>query len=392
MLTLAALCAIGTEKILANELKKLGFKTCGTAAGRVLFFCPETELFTPNLCLRTADRIYLQAAFFSADNFDDLFEGVYAVAWQDFFYKDVKPHVDKVRLYASKLTSQHSVQSIVHKAICKKLGTVWHMEVLPESGVQADIRVYIEKNSVSVLLDLSGVPLNRRGYRKDGGSAPIRETLAAALLQFMCWRRKTPLHDPFCGSGTIAIEAALYAYDIAPGFGRRFALEKTALFDPSRADEIRKREAAKIRPDAQARITGTDIDPAAVERARANAERACTAAGKALQLIGSDLRIQRPEFDCADFADLKAPYETGLLIANPPYGERLNTPAEIQSLYARMHSLFIDFAGWEAGFISASNEFEEAIGKRATSVKPLKGGNLDTFFYMYKNGTQNVHR
>ncbi|MGI5172712.1 class I SAM-dependent RNA methyltransferase [Treponema sp. OMZ 840] len=395
MTTLAALCAIGTEKILANEIKKLGFKTCGKAAGRVLFLCPENELFTPNLCLRTADRIYLQAGVFPAEDFDALFDGVYALNWQDFFNKDVKPHIDKIRLHSSKLTSQHSVQSVVHKAVCKKLGSVWHMEVLPESGAQADIRIYIEKNVVSVLLDLSGAPLNRRGYRKDGGSAPIRETLAASLLQFMCWRRKTPFHDPFCGSGTIAIEAALYAYNIPPGFGRRFALENLRFFDPPRADEIKKREAAKIRPEVTARITGTDIDPDAVERARANAERACVSAGRALQLIGSDQRIQRPQFDCAGFTDIKAPYDTGLIIANPPYGERLNSQTEIQALYAQMSCLFTDFAHWDMGFITASNEFENLIGKRAASVKNLKGGNLDTFFYIYQNapaGRKDEHK
>ena len=384
MTTLAALCAIGTEKILANEIKKLGFTTCGKETGRVLFLCPEDELFTPNLCLRTADRIYLQAGTFTAEDFDALFEGVYDINWQDFFYKDVKLRIDKVRLHGGKLTSEHSVQSIVHKAVCKKLGAAWHMEVLPESGSEADIRVYIEKNTVSIFLDLSGAPLNRRGYRKDGGTAPIRETLAASLLQFMYWKRKTPFHDPFCGSGTVAVEAALYAYNVAPGFGRRFALENLAFFDSARAGEIRKREAAKIRPDAEARITGTDIDPEAVERSRANAERACVTAGRALQLIGSDQRIPRPQFDCADFADIKAPYESGVIIANPPYGERINSRDEIEALYKRMNSLFTDFVNWDMGFITASSEFQKCIGKNASAVKNLKGGNLDTFFYIYE--------
>ena len=309
MVTLAALCAIGAEKVLANEIKKLGYTTCGNAVGRVLFNCRETELFKPNLCLRTADRVYLQAASFYAADFDALFDGSYAVCWQDYFKKDVKLHIDKVRIKNSKLSSEHGVQSVVHKALCKKLGTVWNMETLPESGSRSDIRVYIENDTVFLLLDLSGDPLNRRGYRTDGGQAPLRETTAAALLQLMCWKRKIPLHDPFCGSGTIAIEAALYAYNIAPGFGRHFALENLAFFDAARALEIRKQEAAKIRTDVLARITGTDKDPEAVKRARKNAEHACVAAGRALQLIGSDNKIPRPDFDCADFKELKAPYE-----------------------------------------------------------------------------------
>ena len=155
MVTLAALCAIGAEKVLANEIKKLGYTTCGNAVGRVLFNCRETELFKPNLCLRTADRVYLQAASFYAADFDALFDGSYAVCWQDYFKKDVKLHIDKVRIKNSKLSSEHGVQSVVHKALCKKLGTVWNMETLPESGSRSDIRVYIENDTVFLLLDLS---------------------------------------------------------------------------------------------------------------------------------------------------------------------------------------------------------------------------------------------
>ena len=389
MVTLAALCAIGAEKVLANEIKKLGYTTCGNAVGRVLFNCRETELFKPNLCLRTADRVYLQAASFYAADFDALFDGSYAVCWQDYFKKDVKLHIDKVRIKNSKLSSEHGVQSVVHKALCKKLGTVWNMETLPESGSRSDIRVYIENDTVFLLLDLSGDPLNRRGYRTDGGQAPLRETTAAALLQLMCWKRKIPLHDPFCGSGTIAIEAALYAYNIAPGFGRHFALENLAFFDAARALEIRKQEAAKIRTDVLARITGTDKDPEAVKRARKNAEHACVAAGRALQLIGSDNKIPRPDFDCADFKELKAPYETGVLLGNPPYGERLGNEKETAALYADMSCLFTDFNGWNMGFISAFTDFEQTIGKKAQSKKLLKSGNLDTCFDIY--GGYNGH-
>ena len=383
MTTLAALCAIGAEKVLANEIKKLGYAVRSNAPGRVLFDCPEKELFRPNLCLRTADRIYLQAASFAAPDFDALFEGVHAVNWQDFFKKDVKLHIDKVRIHKSALMSEHGVQSVVHKAVCAKLGSCWRMNVLPESGAQADIRVYVENDTASVFLDLSGAPLNRRGYRKDGGSAPIRESTAAVLLQLMCWKRKMPLHDPFCGSGTIAIEAALYAYNVAPGFGRRFALENLAVFDAASADEIRKKEAANIRPDVLARITGTDIDPAAAERARLNAERAFAGAGRALQLIGSDLKIPRPDFECADFKELQAPYGEGCIITNPPYGERLGDEDEIPALYKSMGSLFTDFKGWNMGFITAYADFERCIGKRASQAKNLKSGNLDTVFYIY---------
>ncbi|MBQ1197578.1 MAG: class I SAM-dependent RNA methyltransferase [Spirochaetaceae bacterium] len=384
MNTLVALCAVGAEKILANEIKFLGYKPIGNAPGRVFFTCPDEGLFRANLCLRTADRIYLQLASFYADNFDDLFDGVHSINWQDFLKKDTKVVVDKVRVYKSKLNSEHTIQGMTHKAIYKKLEDVWRMSVLPESGSQADIRIYLEQNKVFVLLDLSGEPLHKRGYRTDGGVAPIRETLACVLLQMMCWRRKTPLHDAFCGAGTIATEAALYAYNVAPGFGRHFALENLPIYNQEQAVEIRKQEAAKIRPDALARITGTDIDPEAVKRSQKNAEHACVTAGRALQMIGSDQRIQRPDFEVADFADIKAPYETGLLLSNPPYGERIGDEQEAIQLYKNMNSLFTDFENWEMGFITSHDKFEESIGKKASSIKNLKSGNLDTRFYMYK--------
>ena len=215
---LVALCAIGAEKILGNEIKHLGYKLAGNAPGRVTFLGDDDALFRTNLCLRTADRVYLQMAEYKALDFDDLYDGCYDVEWQDFLKKDSRVIVDKVRVYKSKLNSEHSIQGMIQKAIYSKLCSVWHMNSMPETGDEIDVRVYLDENNVLVLLDLSGLPLHKRGYRTDGGIAPLRETMAAILLQEMMWRRKTPLHDPFCGSGTIAIEATLYAYNVAPGF------------------------------------------------------------------------------------------------------------------------------------------------------------------------------
>lgn len=381
---LAALCAIGAEKILGNEIKQLGYILNGNASGRVYFSGDNDALYRANLCLRTADRVYMQLASFHAADFDDLFDGVYSISWQDFFKKNVRVVVDKVRSHRSRLSSEHSIQSVVHKAIYQKLGDVWHITTLPETGSAFDIRIYIENDTVEVLLDLSGIPLHRRGYRTDGGIAPLRETLAAVLLQFMCWRRKTPLHDPFCGSGTIACEAALYAYNVAPGFGRHFSVEELSFFNKDRAEELKKIEASKIRPDCSARITGTDISHEAVERARKNAEHACVIAGRALQLIGSDQRIIRPDFDQADFTELSAPYDTGLLIGNPPYGERLGDSEQAEKLYQQMHTLYRSFLGWDMGFITSHSDFETAFGVKSYSVKKLKSGNLDTCFYIFR--------
>jgi putative N6-adenine-specific DNA methylase len=408
MMTLVAPCAIGAEKVLTNELKQLGFvpETIATGkapVGRVAFAPSPQEAalgdagflaaaYRANLTLRTADRVYARLAQFPAADFEALFEGVKRVRWQDWFRKDVRVVVDKVRTHASKLSSEHSVQGVTHKAIYETLGAAWRMSNLPETGDEATVRVYVEQNEVSVLLDLSGMPLHRRGYRTAGGEAPIRETLAAVLLQLMSWRRKTPLHDAFCGSGTIPIEATLYAHNIAPGLGRAFALETLVPFvgDAPRAMMAAERikAAQAIRTDCLVRVTGSDIDPKVLLSARGNAERACAIAGKALQDAGIDARITRPDFTEASFADLTAPYDSGLLISNPPWGERLEDKESARALYSSMHRLFTEFPAWEFGFITSHTEFEQAIGKKADKKRKLKSGNLDTCFYMYEKGAQ----
>lgn len=384
MNTLVALCAVGAERILGNEIKHLGYKLNGNAPGRVSFLGDDDALFKANLCLRTADRVYLQLAEYDALDFDALYDGTYAINWQDFLRKDSRVIVDKVRTYKSKLNSEHSIQGIVHKAIYSKLGDVWKMSSMPETGEESDIRVYVDENKVLILLDLSGLPLHKRGYRVDGGIAPLRETLASVLLQEMMWRRKTPLHDPFCGSGTIAIEATLYAFNVAPGFGRRFALENLPIYNAERAQQIRDEEASKIRTDVEVRITGSDIDNAAVERSKKNAEYACVMAGRALKSIGISAHIPRPDFIQSDFADLAAPYDEGLILCNPPYGERLGDADQARELYKNMQSLWTDFNGWDIGIITSNEEFQENFGHKTSAIKKLKAGNLDTSFYIYR--------
>ena len=384
-MTYVALCAVGAEKILGNEIKHLGYSLLDRQApGRVTFSGDMDAMYRANFCLRTSDRVYIQLAEYKAYNFDELFEGCYRINWQDYLKKTARVIVDKVRVHGSKLNSEHSIQSMILKAIYTKLGDVWHMASMPETGDPCDVRVYLDKNVATILLDTSGEALHKRGYRTDGGIAPLRETTAAVLLQEMMWRRKTPLHDPFCGSGTIAIEATLYAHNIAPGLGRRFAYENLVIYNQQRALEIKKEEASKIRTDVECRITGSDIDPAAVERSRLNAEHACVMAGRALQLIGSDMRIERPDFIQSDYKDIHAPYETGLLLCNPPYGERLLDQADAEDLYSEMKSLFVDFENWQMGVITSQKKFQECICKKASAIKTLKAGNLDTILYIYR--------
>ena len=416
MITLVAPCAIGAEKILSNELRQLEFTPISTAIGRVVYTMEKAgarisdnplsldshnpviqdsvdeqelrALYQSNYKLRTADRVYLQLATIPCRDFNDLFEGVRAIRWQDWFKRDVRVVVDKVRIKSSILSSEHSIQSVVHKAMYDCLGKAWGMELLPETGKTATVRVYIENNVASILLDLSGMPLHRRGYRTTGGEAPIRETLAAILLHLMQWRRKTPLHDAFCGSGTIPIEAAMYAHNIAPGLGRNFALEDLLPFADGSSVKMMEDEradaASRIVTDCLVRVTGSDISPQAITAAQANAERACVIAGKALQKAGIDARIPRPDFTVSDFKDLAAPYEKGLLLSNPPYGERIGDRGSAKELYSSMHSLFLDFPGWDYGFITNHEEFEVAIGKKATKIRNLKSGNLETRFYIYR--------
>ena len=219
----------------------------------------------------------------------------------------------------------------------------------------------------------------------------MRETTAAALLQQTLWRRKTPLHDPFCGSGTIAIEATLYAFNVAPGFGRRFALENLPIYNKERADKIRQEEAEKIRTDVEVRITGSDIDEKAVERAKKNAEYACVMAGRALKSIGISTHIQRPDFIQADFKDLSAPYDEGLILCNPPYGERLGNEEEAAELYQNMDSLLQEFPNWDLGIITSNPDFQKNFNHQANSIKKIKAGNLDTSFYIYNRKKQEIH-
>lgn len=384
MNTLVALCAIGAEKILGNEIKHLGYKLVSNAPGRVTFLTDDAGLIRANICLRTADRVFLQLAAYNALDFDSLYDGTYEINWQDYLKKDSRVVVDKVRTYKSKLNSEHSIQGIVHKAIYSKLGNIWHMTSMPETGEESDIRVYVDENQVFILLDLSGLPLHKRGYRVDGGIAPLRETTAAVILQEMMWRRKTPLHDPFCGSGTFAIEATLYAFNVAPGLGRRFAIENLPIYNEKLAQDIKQKEAEQIRTDVEVRITGSDIDPKAVERSRKNAEYACVMAGRALKSIGISSHIQRPDFIQSDFADLSAPYETGLLLCNPPYGERLGDFEEAMELYKKMDCLWQEFPGWDLGVITSHEQFQESFAHKADKTKKLKAGNLDTSCYIYR--------
>ncbi len=399
MYTAVALCAVGAEKALSNELRKIDLAVLYSGFGRVRFQAELAGLYRALLSLRTADRVLLEAASFPAADFEALFEGARAIAWPDLVPRGAHPVVTKVRANRSALTAETSVQAVVHKAVADRLCAAWGVSRLGEDGQAAEIRVYLEKDVASILVDLSGEPLFRRGYRTEGGAAPLRETTAAAILLLMGWRRKFPLYDPFCGSGTFAIEAALYAWDAAPGLGRSFALSDLLIGDRNVEAETRSALAAKVNFANVIRIAGSDVDGRAVSIARSNAERAfelargiapgagirlpgVAAAGSASTSGGTE-RAALPSFSVLPMEKARAAEAEGFLVMNPPYGERLGDVEQAERTYRDMGSLVDSFAGWNMGVITNHPGFESHFGYAAASVREITNGALRSYLYTY---------
>ncbi|MDR0877689.1 MAG: class I SAM-dependent RNA methyltransferase [Treponema sp.] len=390
--TAIALCAAGAEKVLGNELRKLGLSIADSGFGRVRFKADLPGLYRALMALRTADRVLLEMAFFRAEDFDALFEGVKTVSWENFIPAGMGLTVAKVRSNRSRLTAATSIQAITHKAAAERLCRAQHIERLPERGPQAELRVYLEKDMASVLLDLSGEPLFKRGYRSESGIAPLRETTAAAILLLSSWRRKFPLYDPFCGSGTILIEAAMYAWDMAPGLGRRFALEDLLIADKEIGRAVRKELLAKVDFGRTIRIAGSDADGRSVSIAKSNAERAYDIAKGQTPQRGvrqtvrlpymPDIRMlpmQKAASDAA-WADTAA----GFIVTNPPYGKRLGDPAESEKIYGEMGALARNFPGWKLAVITDHPGFESFFGKKADSCREITNGAIPSYFFQYE--------
>ncbi|MDR1930642.1 MAG: class I SAM-dependent RNA methyltransferase, partial [Treponema sp.] len=389
LFTAAALCAVGAEKIVSNELKKLGLAVLESGFGRVRFSSDLVGLYRSLMSLRAADRLLLEAGRFPAGDFDALFEGTRNIPWESLVPRNMGLKVGKVRCSRSKLKAETTVQAMVHKAAAGRLCAHYGMRRLPEpegnklpapallyraggSPVcpQAELRVYVEKDNASVLLDLSGEPLFKRGYRREGGPAPLRESTAAALLLLSGWKRKFPLYDPLCGSGTIIIEACLYAWDQAPGLGRRFVLSDLAAGDRRVEDEVRGELAARIDYGRVVRIFGSDADPRAVALAKANVRRAAELAGRfkrAPGVRGPGQELSKtPVLESLPLAEARPPTEdTGCIITNPPYGRRLGDSESAAAGYAGMAVLRENFPGWKLALICDHPGFESCFGKKA---------------------------
>jgi putative N6-adenine-specific DNA methylase len=381
--TAVALCAVGAEKVVSNEIRKLGFRMDEGGFGRLRFKTDAAGLYRALMGLRAADRVLLEGAWFPAADFDALFEGARAVPWEDYIPAGMGLKVAKVRTNRSILKAETSIQAVVHKAAAERLCVKQGIRRLPEGGWEAEIRVYIEKDQASLLLDLSGEPLFKRGYRTEGGIAPLRETTAAAIILLSGWKRKFPLYDPFCGAGTIAAEAAMYAWDMAPGLTRRFALERFLIGSRDAGKRVRDEFLERIDFTRLVRISGSDADNRAAAGAAANVERILTALGGRVQ--GKPVL---PAFKTLSMEKAKPPEGAGegegFIITNPPYGKRLGDPESSEKIYREMGRLAGNFPGWKLALITDHGGFESFFGRKADSCKEITNGAVRAYLYQYE--------
>jgi putative N6-adenine-specific DNA methylase len=385
MMSAAALCAPGAEKAVSNEIRKLGLQVTEANFGKVRFTADLPGLYRSLMALRAVDRVLLEAAYFPARDFDALFEGVRSVPWEDYIPSGMGLKVAKVRTNRSSLQAETSIQAVVHKAAAGRLCEKYRIRRLPEEGDAAELRVYIEKDQASLLLDLSGDPLFKRGYRIEGGRAPLRETTAAAIILLSGWKRKHPLYDPFCGSGTIAAEAAMYAWDLAPGLGRRFALDKLLISHKGTEKAVKEELLARADFDRLVRIAGSDASARAVDSARANLERALN------PLRGRREAPSLPLFSALPMEEARPVWETvpgaedgaGFIITNPPYGKRLGDPESAERIYGEMGKLAGHFPGWKLVLITDHPGFESFFGRKAGSCREITNGAIRSYLYQY---------
>ena len=362
-----ATSAFGVESVTARELKQLGYET-KTENGRVIFSGTEADVARANLWLRTSDRILIRLASFEAQSFEELFQGVYAVEWADFLPEDAFIHV----LGNSVDSTLHSVpdcQSIAKKAIVEKMKVRYRREVFPENGTEYKILISILKDIVTVAVDTSGAGLHKRGYRVLAGEAPIKETLACAMLLLSFWKGNRTLVDPLCGSGTIPIEAAMIASDRAPGLKRGFACESWHTFVPEVFRFARAEARDRFRPDAETDISGSDLDPKAVELAQLHAE--------AADMDGL-VRIKQ-----MNVRDLSSRKQYGFILTNPPYAHRLGETREVEALYRDMGKVFRKLDTWSYSVITPVPNFEKLFGRKADKRRKLYNGRLECQLYQF---------
>lgn len=368
-LELIATATFGLEAVVKREIEQLGFKIIKSEDAKITYVGDERAVVKSNLWLRSADRVLIKMGEFEAQSFEELFQQTKALPWEEWITLDGKFTVNGSSV-KSKLHSVPACQSIVKKAVVERLRDTYHCETFAETGADYTIKVTLLKDRATLTLDTTGQGLHKRGYRVKDVAAPIKETLAAAMVQLSFWKSGRLLCDPFCGSGTLPIEAAMIARNIAPGLSRSFACEGWDAIPSSIWKEERKNAFEAMDYDAEVRIKASDIDRRAIEAAKENAEEA-----------GVEDCI---EFSVAPVGKLAAAEEYGIMIANPPYGERIGEKRAIEQIYKELGRFFRQNPTWSLYLITSDKEFEAAFREKpADRRRKLYNGRLETCYYQY---------
>ncbi len=368
---LIAPCHFGLEAVLKREIIDIGYDIAEVEDGRVTFYGDEEAVCRANIFLRTAERVLLKAGSFHAVTFEELFEKTREIPWERYIPKDGKFWVTKAASVKSRLYSPSDIQSIMKKAMVKRLSDHYHIDWFSEEGASYPVRVFLKKDIVTVGIDTSGISLHKRGYREVSGKAPITETLACALIMLTPWNRERILVDPFCGSGTFPIEAAMMAAGIAPGMNRTFTAESWANLIPRKlwydtVDEANDLICDNVETDIQ----GYDIDSSVIKIARRNAREA-----------GVEHLIH---FQERDVRALSHPKKYGFVITNPPYGERLEDKKNLPELYQAFGESFRKLDSWSAYMITSYEDAERYFGRKADKNRKIYNGMLKTYFYQFQ--------
>ncbi len=367
---LIAPCHFGLESVLKKEILDLGYEISQVEDGKVTFWGDAEAICRANIFLRTTERILLKVGSFRAVTFEELFQGTKALPWEEFIPKDGKFWVKKAGSIKSKLFSPSDIQSIMKKAMVERMKQAYSVSVIPETGVSYPVRVSLYKDEVTVALDTTGESLHKRGYRKMTSKAPIEETLAAALIMLTPWNKDRILVDPFCGSGTFPIEAAMIAANIAPGMNRSFLSEDWKNIIPRKCWYDAMDEANEMVDDTvSVDIQGYDLDGEVIKAARANAELAGVAHMIHFQ--------QRP------VSELSHPKKYGFIITNPPYGERIEDKKNLPALYSQIGERFRGLDSWSAYVITSYEDVEKYMGRKADKNRKIYNGMMKTYYYQF---------
>lgn len=367
---LIAPCHFGLEAVLKREILDLGYEISEVEDGRVTFYGDADAICRANIFLRTAERILLKVGSFRAVTFEELFDKTKELPWEDYIPQNGKFWVAKAASVKSKLFSTSDIQSIMKKAMVRRMQERYCVEWFPENGASYPVRVFLMKDIVTVGIDATGISLHKRGYREVSGKAPITETLAAALIMLTPWRKDRILVDPFCGSGTFPIEAAMMAANIAPGMNRSFLSEKwDNLITKKNWYDVIDEANDMICDDVEVDIQGYDVDSSVIKIARRNAREA-----------GVDHLIH---FQERDVKDLNHPKKYGFIITNPPYGERLEDKKDLPDLYRAFGESFTRLDSWSAYMITSYDDAERYFGRKADKNRKIYNGMLKTYYYQF---------